>query len=527
MPKYSITDPQSGRTVTVEGNRPPTQADAEDIFTKAGLRQAEPSTTSKVLGKAIEVLPGGYGTGKAIQEKGIVGAGKELISTAAKVSELPSNILGGILQAGQQVKEGTYQKPSFTGSELIAPQLVGAYRGAKAGISGEQTRPTVMGELPKFLGIEEGTPASLAVGLSGEILTPDLFDVVRMAKGITATKTGEKIAQKAGEKIEDVGESIALKGIRPTPSQLSDFQKSYKKSLGQFINDEELAGDVAENLTKKISSLQDEFDQIAVKSGVKIGPDEVKKSADEVIASLNKYANKSQIKAINELKDDLLSTLKETGKIDIKDITETRRVIDELIPKSGWQKLLGGDITSANIAKRTFLTELTRSITEGMKTSGGRTLAEVGKRLSPLYQLEGILQSRAGLGLGAKAVGLTDWLALGTGFATGETMGERLRNAVVGLVGNKIISNPKILGNLSKGIIETGEFVSKTPAVGTGIDILSRIGREAVTQTGESVGKSINQSQINSSPVFDPRIKALQRIIDQENKSKLEQKKLP
>lgn len=38
MPKYSITDPQSGRTVTVSGAKPPTQTDADNIFKTAGLR---------------------------------------------------------------------------------------------------------------------------------------------------------------------------------------------------------------------------------------------------------------------------------------------------------------------------------------------------------------------------------------------------------------------------------------------------------------------------------------------------------
>lgn len=39
MAKYRITDPQTGKTVTVSGNKPPTQQQAEEIFSTAGLRQ--------------------------------------------------------------------------------------------------------------------------------------------------------------------------------------------------------------------------------------------------------------------------------------------------------------------------------------------------------------------------------------------------------------------------------------------------------------------------------------------------------
>ena len=41
MAKYKITDPKTGKTVTISGERQPTQADAEEIFQKAGLRETK------------------------------------------------------------------------------------------------------------------------------------------------------------------------------------------------------------------------------------------------------------------------------------------------------------------------------------------------------------------------------------------------------------------------------------------------------------------------------------------------------
>lgn len=47
MAKYRITDNVTGKTVTVEGNTPPTEADAELIFQEAGLREGSQPRMTK------------------------------------------------------------------------------------------------------------------------------------------------------------------------------------------------------------------------------------------------------------------------------------------------------------------------------------------------------------------------------------------------------------------------------------------------------------------------------------------------
>ena len=44
MPVYNVTDPQTGRTVTLRGASPPTEAELNDIFAK--LAPTEPTPTS-------------------------------------------------------------------------------------------------------------------------------------------------------------------------------------------------------------------------------------------------------------------------------------------------------------------------------------------------------------------------------------------------------------------------------------------------------------------------------------------------
>lgn len=48
MPRFDVQDPKTGKTVTVEGAKAPTQADAEGIFQKAGLRSQEQSFPEQV-----------------------------------------------------------------------------------------------------------------------------------------------------------------------------------------------------------------------------------------------------------------------------------------------------------------------------------------------------------------------------------------------------------------------------------------------------------------------------------------------
>jgi hypothetical protein len=70
MPKYSIKDPQTGKTVTVSGAKPPTQEQADNIFKAAGLRStSSPETvTNKIVNTASNVgkflLPRYYGVSK-------------------------------------------------------------------------------------------------------------------------------------------------------------------------------------------------------------------------------------------------------------------------------------------------------------------------------------------------------------------------------------------------------------------------------------------------------------------------------
>lgn len=63
MPKFKIIDPQSGKTVTIEAPKAPTQEDAEGIFQQAGLREPMNAQENKVLhykNPVLDFLVRGY-----------------------------------------------------------------------------------------------------------------------------------------------------------------------------------------------------------------------------------------------------------------------------------------------------------------------------------------------------------------------------------------------------------------------------------------------------------------------------------
>ena len=60
MAKFKVTDPETGKTVTVTGDAPPSQDDAEEIFKNAGLRGSEYGAG---VGRAGELASGKYGEG--------------------------------------------------------------------------------------------------------------------------------------------------------------------------------------------------------------------------------------------------------------------------------------------------------------------------------------------------------------------------------------------------------------------------------------------------------------------------------
>lgn len=398
--------------------------------------------------------------------------GKEALS---RVLNLPSQIQGGVLKATREVNEGTYQAPDFgtykmptmqgqkefkTGG-LIAPQLVGAFRGVKE-------KSSVMEELPKTLNIDPESGKGFAVGLAGEVLTPDIADVA------IAGKVGNKLLSKFGGGVKRVGEQIAEAGIKPTKTQRESFFQAAKKTIGKYVSDNKLAGDLAENLSTKLDSLQNEFDDIAIKSGKKANKESIQLAIEESISSLNKVIDKGEIKALEEFRDELTSLGDE---IDIADLTAMRKRLDEKIPKSQWQRLQAGEPVSKMVEQRMALQRIIQNISGDVISPSGKSLKELGRELMPLYKLKDIVGLQEGVSVAGRIGGLGDIAAVTGGFATGNTLEERLKNALLFGAGRRIISNPRVLSETARATIKAGEKIQQPGILQKG---LLTTGKEAI-----------------------------------------------
>jgi len=125
MPKFKITDNQTGKTVTVSGDMAPTEQEAENIFRQAGLRgeQPEPSSIPAIAGSII-----GGTTGLALGPLGaLAGAG-----VGAAAGESIAGAVRG-LQGESLPPEEELQRLGTETKKGVAGELFGLGLGQVAG----------------------------------------------------------------------------------------------------------------------------------------------------------------------------------------------------------------------------------------------------------------------------------------------------------------------------------------------------------------------------------------------------------
>lgn len=403
--------------------------------------------------------------------------GKEVISRAFN---LPSQMSGGILKSGREMNEGIYKSPEtgikvpkwlggksgqYDVGKLIAPPIVGAFRGVKE-------KPSVMKELPKYVGVDPETPTGFGIGLAGEVVTPDIGDVA------LAGKVGSKLMKSFGSKFTKAGETLAEAGIKPTKTQRESFFQAAKKTIGKYVADNKLAGNLAENLANKLDTLQNEFDDIAIRSGKMANKADIQTAIEESISSLNKVVDEGEIKALEEFREKLTNLGDE---IDIADLTAMRKRLDAKIPKAQWQKLLGGKSVSKMVEQRMALQRIIQNISSDVISPSGKSLKELGQELMPLYKLSDIVGLQEGVSVAGRIGGVGDIAAFGGGFVMGDgSFEDRLKNALTVGIGRRVVTNPRVLSEAASGAIKTGEALSKPGVIQTFAKEGLRVGKDAL-----------------------------------------------
>lgn len=402
--------------------------------------------------------------------------GGEIISRAFN---LPSQILGGATKATRESLTGTYQAPQ-TGvkipltriggkkdidiGELTLPTLVGAVRGAR-------DKSSVMEELPKAIGVDPSSIAGTALGFAGEVATPDIGDVA------LATKTGKNLISAFGKQMGKAGEYLAEAGVKPTKTQRTAFKDAAKTTIGKFIADKKLAGNLSENLAEAIDTLQGEFDDIAIRSELRASPKDIRSGIDKAVANLDPIIDKQEIDALVEFKS--LLTKKKQG-FDISELTRMRKRLDDKIPSKQWEKLMGGEAVNKMVQQRMALQGIIQEIAGDLTSSSGKNLKQLGQELMPLYKLNKLAQTQEGVSVAGRIGGLGDIAAFGTGFASGDTFVERLRNAIAGVVATRTVRNPRFISEAARAAIKGGEELQKPGLIQAFAKTGVRAGKEAL-----------------------------------------------
>lgn len=267
MAKYRITDPQTGKVVTVSGEKPPTQADAESIFQSAGLRQKPAGLENITNFLGLKNVAKGFqsaGTGLAELLNPDVKASKEAQQRAeqavARTSQASaqatdprikalltrSALSGGenLSNIAQQQATGFQENAGITDKEMgMSPQEFTARRGVgTASEVGSYLLPSTIIGKGATAGARIGTAATkgaVAGGLQGLAGATETADTL----GETALQTGlgAVVGAGTGAALQGVVEGgVALKNLLEG-SKGAVKQKlvdSYKSTLKSNVKDQ-------------------------------------------------------------------------------------------------------------------------------------------------------------------------------------------------------------------------------------------------------------------------------------------------
>jgi len=418
------------------------------------------------------------------------------VQSVVDVLSIPSYMTGGVLnksneykneminqgkQAVQSVKQGDLMgalkgtagavKAGYNSANMVSPvpNLLDPMAGKEridAMMGGLHNKQAVMEELPKSVGLDPNSIPGVALGFAGEVATPDPLDFVKVG-GLVS-----KLTKKTGKAMEKAGEEVVIKGVKASPSQLTNFRKVAGEDLAKFMSRNKITGDFTQKSAEKIDELQGAFDDIAIKSGKKVSSNELLKPfqsrMNEMTTSIVPTV-KSKVGDIKSIYDNIIQKYGTNG-IDVSDLTKERKAIDKVIKEGGWQM---------PIEQATYLRSARNAIQESIQeaTKGvsykGRKLKDLGIELHKFYTFDKLVKSKANLGRGSLPVGLTDLLAGGLGMATGDPV-----NALKAVLLKRVVNSPKFIDLGSQALTKTGKSLKNNKIIPMGMEALYRVGKE-------------------------------------------------
>lgn len=336
---------------------------------------------------------GGFGT-SLISEGGALGGaatGAALGSVVPGIGTIIGAGVGGLVGGfGGRLAENKVRDDRFGVKDA-------AIEGAISGIAGGG--PIRLAKLGAGItkGVKGGSP---------------LVDAIETATTKVASSSARK---KAGEKVAGLGDDLAVKAFRLTPTQLTNFNKRHGEDAGKVIKRYGF-GNAEEITTKGIEPLQSSFDEV-ITNIPSISKTSLKRGLEKVYKPLTKSVNLTEKQLGQSLKTQADEILKLPGdEIDAARINELRKSFDNAV------KYTQKGAPDYNVNKETadaLRGLLQRTADKAGIGVGGRSFKEIGRDLSKLFDLQEMTARQSQLGRGSLPAGLTNLL----GGAVGGTAG--------------------------------------------------------------------------------------------------------
>ncbi len=255
MPRYTIQDPQTGRTITLEGDSPPTEQELEQIFASMSQQQAQP--VQSLTGENIDLSEKPDPTWQDYLRAARTPQGgslMDLVGTAdaaqTVLSSLVGNIVGGLEGIGTGINPLTDKSAADATTEMInritiAPQTSeGRRQLAKLGdaFSFLAEFQQDIGESgvssAEALGVES-PEAKAAFGATGETMVAAIPELLGL-RGIQAAKfanTANRSGSHLGGAIANISDNAAKEVVDMATSapKKPAFQMPYKRALAERV----------------------------------------------------------------------------------------------------------------------------------------------------------------------------------------------------------------------------------------------------------------------------------------------------
>ena len=441
MPKYTVEDSQTGKRVTFEwaAPNPPTDIDMEEVFSVARQEHPEKFTPVQELAKSA------------------VGVEKPsfLKSLAKSTGRFVGGLFGGPIGQYAGEKIGENREAVVEAAPAVGMALGGAAAGPLApvgagvgGVIGEGVRMAdralmgkpaagpvsapFVGELPQipFVGkpasnlIQQGAMGA-ATELPGAALSflgpkKDLW----AAKALGATKRFLNTEKKM-KLAEEVGRTMAEQGVITKTSSpetmlagVNDIEQKSGKFISDFLDNQSAKFD-AKRITTALEELRPKNDSGKILSGGHW--DVINSRIDNAIQTVKGHAVKGKKLVMGPDKALSMKDTETLGDISFKEANQIKSMFQD---DTNWFGRTAKDVADkmiAGVARREIDSQL-----DNVALAGGELKADFIKN-KKLYghaqTAKDYLMNRISSDIGNKKIGLTDWIALTSGLASGNPIG--------------------------------------------------------------------------------------------------------